>query len=214
MSEERADRGALRDSASRGLRNAARSATALSMLSLLEEIYGAAALGRVEDVLSATGAILRADLVELSRGSRSGWVPVASVRLRLGIVRRRHRLEIRPMDGRGSVFRLSYELGTHDGEAVDEVAAALVPHLRRALATSARQEQQGLVLPRRLRQAAILAARGRSARQIAVELGVTIPTARTYLSRVYRLLGVHNRVELVWALAQHEPPRSSTPGSA
>lgn len=50
------------------------------------------------------------------------------------------------------------------------------------------------------RQAATLAARGYSNREIAGQLGVAVRTAESRLQRTYTKLGVHNRAELAVAL--------------
>jgi DNA-binding CsgD family transcriptional regulator len=42
-----------------------------------------------------------------------------------------------------------------------------------------------------------LMARGQSDVQIALELGISVATVRTYLTRLYRDNGFHNRVEAV-----------------
>jgi DNA-binding NarL/FixJ family response regulator len=52
------------------------------------------------------------------------------------------------------------------------------------------------VTPRLLETLGLLAA-GRSTEQIADELGVTRETARNYVRRLLRSLGVHSRVEAV-----------------
>lgn len=57
--------------------------------------------------------------------------------------------------------------------------------------------------------------RGKRDKQIATELGLSVPTVRTYLKRVFERVGVQDRVELilrVFAVAwerNREPSRSS-----
>ena len=52
------------------------------------------------------------------------------------------------------------------------------------------------------RRVAVLAAEGRSNREIAQELFITVATVETHLRRAYRKLGVEGRTELPAALAQ------------
>jgi DNA-binding CsgD family transcriptional regulator len=49
----------------------------------------------------------------------------------------------------------------------------------------------------RLRRVAALLTEGRSDKEIAVELEIEVSTARTYVTRVFRRLGVHHRRELI-----------------
>jgi DNA-binding CsgD family transcriptional regulator len=57
----------------------------------------------------------------------------------------------------------------------------------------------------REREVALLAARGRSSRDIAAHLGLSARTVDTHLARVYRKLGVGRRSELAAALGEPEP---------
>lgn len=57
-------------------------------------------------------------------------------------------------------------------------------------------EAQALSLSPREQRTAQLYAQGRSAKEIARELGLTPATVRTYLRQAYQVLGVHNKVEL------------------
>jgi DNA-binding NarL/FixJ family response regulator len=55
----------------------------------------------------------------------------------------------------------------------------------------------------RLRQLASLVANGRSDKEIALEMGITVASTRTYVRELYRQLAVHSRAELtrMWLLA-------------
>jgi DNA-binding CsgD family transcriptional regulator len=55
-------------------------------------------------------------------------------------------------------------------------------------------------LPRALQRAALLMARGLADKEMALELGVELSTARTYATRVIRALGVHGRREVMLLL--------------
>lgn len=56
--------------------------------------------------------------------------------------------------------------------------------------------------------------RGMRDKQIAATLGLSVPTVRTYLGRIFMKVGVQDRVELilrVFAMAQGARPKSSAP---
>jgi DNA-binding CsgD family transcriptional regulator len=55
-------------------------------------------------------------------------------------------------------------------------------------------------LTAREREVALLAANGRSSREVADHLGVSARTVETHLARVYRKLGITGRSELADAL--------------
>jgi DNA-binding CsgD family transcriptional regulator len=65
-------------------------------------------------------------------------------------------------------------------------------------ATGAKDEEPPILrlLGERQRAVAMGAARGRSLKQIAADLGISLETARTHLKNAYRRLGVDSRVEL------------------
>jgi DNA-binding CsgD family transcriptional regulator len=59
------------------------------------------------------------------------------------------------------------------------------------------QAQDGPPLTPRLLETLELLTAGRSTREIAAELGITVETARNYVRRLLKTLGVHSRVEAV-----------------
>lgn len=58
-----------------------------------------------------------------------------------------------------------------------------------------------------------LVAAGRSDKQIARELGISVHTVRTHLDRIYDRNGVHNRAEAVAAWLQGTGGSATTPGA-
>ncbi|MDA0172162.1 AAA family ATPase [Solirubrobacter taibaiensis] len=83
------------------------------------------------------------------------------------------------------------------GQATDELRASGARPRRRALSG------HDALTPSEQRVAE-LAGRGRTNREIAQELFVTVATVETHLSRVYRKLGVPGRTELAVALAERD----------
>lgn len=57
--------------------------------------------------------------------------------------------------------------------------------------------QQQLGLPRRQAQIVKQIMHGKSDKQIAGELGISLPTVRTHMSRVFRRFDLSDRVELI-----------------
>jgi DNA-binding CsgD family transcriptional regulator len=64
-------------------------------------------------------------------------------------------------------------------------------------------------LTRTEEQVARLAAAGRTNREIAEELFVTVRTAESHLSRIYHKLGIRGRTELAARFAASDPPTRS-----
>lgn len=64
---------------------------------------------------------------------------------------------------------------------------------------------------RRQRQILELTATGHSDKQIALLLGISVPTVRSHFGRLFRVNGLHNRTEAVtkWLLSR-EDDESST----
>lgn len=58
-------------------------------------------------------------------------------------------------------------------------------------------------LTRRQADILALAAEGRSDKEIAAKLGISVTTIRTHLERFYKANHVHNRAEAVAMLLQH-----------
>lgn len=58
------------------------------------------------------------------------------------------------------------------------------------------------VLPTSLARVAQALAEGRSDKEIASAMSLTVPTVRTYVQRIYRTLGVHKRAELALLIAE------------
>jgi DNA-binding NarL/FixJ family response regulator len=69
---------------------------------------------------------------------------------------------------------------------------------------------QGWRFSPRERQIVALLASGCSNQEIATRLGLRLQTVKNHLSRVYRKLGVPNRVQLAVRVLQQERPDSST----
>jgi DNA-binding NarL/FixJ family response regulator len=58
--------------------------------------------------------------------------------------------------------------------------------------------------PRKL-QLARLIAQGKSNRQIATEMGITVGTVKQYLKTIFMELGIHNRTELAMWVVKNFP---------
>lgn len=81
------------------------------------------------------------------------------------------------------------------GERV--VAPALLSTLVGTVSATEFDEEDGLVLTRREREVLALLAEGRSNRELADELFVTLATVKTHLAHVYAKLGAKNRNEAI-----------------
>ncbi|MBX3653539.1 MAG: helix-turn-helix transcriptional regulator [Ramlibacter sp.] len=99
------------------------------------------------------------------------------------------------------------EFDERDRQLLNMIEPAFAAALRRARPRAARPEGPAqraapvVLLSRREREVALCVCRGLTDKEIARELGLALPSVRTYLQRLFDKLGVHRRAALAQAAA-------------
>ena len=77
------------------------------------------------------------------------------------------------------------------------MSSAIARKVVRSFQKTGRQTEEHIMLSPREREVVEALARGDAYKQIAHRLGISIPTVRTYIRRIYEKLHVHTRTEAV-----------------
>jgi DNA-binding CsgD family transcriptional regulator len=169
----------------------------------LDRASALAAAGRCRGLLAAAQGDLDGALVALESAlTQHERVPMPFERARtllaLGATRRRARMKRPAREALEQALEVFERLGARPWTERTQAELGRI---------SGRRAPAGGELTPTERRIAVLAAEGRSNKQIASALYVTPKTVETQLSRIYRKVGVHSRMELARHLSDVEAPK-------